>query len=47
MTATNKPANLPLIYRMAGRAAPLPKRGIEELHKSVVNQLRKRPANPS
>lgn len=38
MTTSAKP---PLIYRMAAAVAPLPKRGIEEAHRSIVNRLRR------
>lgn len=31
----------PLIYQMAARVATLPKRGIEEEHKSILNKLRR------
>ena len=33
--------NLPLVYRMAAAVNPLPKRGIEEVYRSVVNRLRR------
>lgn len=36
-----EPSASPLVYRMAARVAPLPKRGIEEVHKSIVNRLRR------
>lgn len=38
MPTTSK---LPLIYRMVATVAPLPKRGIEEAHRSIVNRLRR------
>lgn len=38
MTTSPKP---PLIYRLAAAVAPLPKRGIEEAHRSIVNRLRR------
>jgi hypothetical protein len=38
MSTTSK---LPLIYRMVATVTPLPKRGIEEAHKSIVNRLRR------
>lgn len=41
MPSPPKPSASPLIYRMAARVAPLPKRGIEEVHKSIVNRLRR------
>ena len=41
MPSPSKPPATPLIYRMAARVAPLPKRGIEEVHKSIVNRLRR------
>ncbi len=41
MTPPANPPASPLIYRMAARVAPLPKRGIEEVHKSIVNRLRR------
>jgi len=41
MTKSPKPPTPPLIYRMAAWVAPLPKRGIEEAHKSIVNRLRR------
>jgi hypothetical protein len=36
-----KPPSSPLIYRMVARVAPLPKRGIEAAHKSILNRLRR------
>lgn len=41
MPPSAKPPAAPLIYRMAARVAPLPKRGIEEVHKSIVNRMRR------
>jgi hypothetical protein len=41
MTPPAKPPASPLVYRMAPRVTPLPKRGIEEAHKSIVNRLRR------
>jgi len=41
MTKTAKPPAAALIYQMVARVAPLPKRGIEEAHKSIVNRLRR------
>ena len=41
MTLPSKPPATPLIYRMAASVAPLSKRGIEEVHKSILNRLRK------
>lgn len=41
MTLPIKPSATPLIYRMVTRVAPLPKRGIEEVHRSILNRLRK------
>lgn len=41
MTLSSKPPATPLIYRMAASVAPLPKRGIEEVHRSILNRLRK------
>jgi hypothetical protein len=35
------PPKLPLIYRMAAAVAPLPKRGIEDAHRSIINRLRR------
>ena len=37
----NKPRVAPLIYRMTANAVPLPKRGIEDAYKSILNRLRK------
>lgn len=41
MTKPTKLPPSPLIYRMTARVATLPKRGIEETHKSIVNRLRR------
>lgn len=41
MIRPSKPPAAPLIYQMASSVAPLPKRGIEEVHKSILNQLRR------
>lgn len=41
MPPPTKPLASPLIYRMAASVAPLPKRGIEEVHRSIVNRLRR------
>jgi hypothetical protein len=41
MTLPSKPSAAPIIYRMAASVAPLPKRGIEEVHKSILNRLRR------
>lgn len=41
MSQRVKPPTPPLAYRMAARVASLPKRGIEEAHKSIVNRLRR------
>ncbi|MGJ7487722.1 GapS1 family protein [Variovorax sp. LT2P21] len=38
MTTAPKP---PLVYRLAAAVAPLPKRGIEEAHRSIINRLRR------
>lgn len=41
MSQTPKQYAPPLIYQMVAQMAPLPKRGIEEVHKSIVNRLRR------
>lgn len=41
MPSPLEPSAWPLVYRMAARVAPLPKRGIEEVHRSIVNRLRR------
>lgn len=46
MPSPFKPPASPLIYRMAAHVAPLPKRGIEEVHKSIVNRLRRYSGTP-
>ena len=41
MTPPSKRQATPLTYRMAASVAPLPKRGIEVVHRSILNRLRK------
>ena len=41
MTQYIKLPTSPLIYRIAGGVAPLPKRGIEGVYKSILNRLRR------
>jgi hypothetical protein len=41
MTLPSTPPATPIIYRMAASVAPLPKRGIEEVHRSILNRLRR------
>lgn len=41
MSKNVRPPGPPLIYRMATHVAPLPRRGIEAVHKSIINRLRR------
>lgn len=41
MTQHAKPPVSRLVHRMADSVAPLPKRGIEEVHKTLVKRLRR------
>lgn len=41
MTGSEKPVPPPLVFRMAAKVAQLPKRGIEDSYKGVMNRLRR------